>query len=93
MIILIMKTGEKYSFLDNISGKLNNYYGKAILSKYDNSYWVNDRLHNEHGPAIIRNNKTEKKYYLDGVKYSLKDFNDAIEMEKSPLYNIFLSSC
>ena len=67
MIVRIICNGNKFYYSGNDTGyfKLHNSYGCAFKIDKTKSYFINDKLHNELGPAIIYKSG-RKVYYLHG---------------------------
>ena len=69
---------EKYWYFN---GKLHREDGPAVIEHGGNNkeYYKHGKLHRENGPAIIRRNTygnpPVKKWFIDGIKYSEKEFN------------------
>jgi hypothetical protein len=66
--IRIRKKITDYSVEYRIEYKLWNLYGPARINKKGTCWYVNDKLHNPNGPAVIKPDGT-LEYYINGDRH------------------------
>ena len=79
MFVEIFKFGNKFCYKNKKLSLLNNSYGVAVIDlmfkTMDKEYWIDDKLHNKLGPAIIKKDSTgtiRKFYFNKGAHICVK---------------------